>query len=142
MSANQVQNLPDKLDNLVITAGSGIIMGGILGGIVKYNKKVKRIIGVQVASYNRKPTIDKCYRSIVDFGVRVPYEFHCTNIPYDNVVQAYFGDNIPLDVTYESKVYNWMMENIDVKKEKTLFWIVAKKLTEEQVDHLIENNKE
>ena len=140
-TANQVQNLPDNLDNLVITVGSGIIMGGILGGIAKYNKKVKRIIGVQVVHHDRRPTIDKCYKSVVPFGVRVPYEFYYTGIPYDDVVLAHFGDNIPLDVTYEAKVFNWMMKNVDVKTEKTLFWIVGKKLTEEQVNYLIKNKE-
>lgn len=41
--SKQVENIPDYLDNLVITCGSGITTTGILLGLHKYNKKVNNI---------------------------------------------------------------------------------------------------
>ena len=50
--ADQVKNIPDELDNLVISVGSGIQFAGIIRGLERYNKKVKRVIGV--AFLNRR----------------------------------------------------------------------------------------
>ena len=55
--ADQVKNIPDELDNLVISVGSGIQFAGIIRGLERYNKKVKRVIGV--AFLNRRKTIDE-----------------------------------------------------------------------------------
>ena len=55
--ANQVKNIPDKLDNIVISVGSGIQLAGIIKGIEKFKKKVKRIIGVTFV--NRRKKIDE-----------------------------------------------------------------------------------
>ena len=42
-----------------------------------------------------------------------------------------------MDIIYEAKAHEWMRENIDTKKEKTLFWIVGRRFSEEQVNNLI-----
>ena len=53
-TANQVKNIPDKLDNMIISVGSGIQMAGILRGIVKYKKQIKNIYGVCIGPDRRK----------------------------------------------------------------------------------------
>ena len=40
-TADQVENIPDELDNLVVATGVGIQLMGILLGLKKFNKKVK-----------------------------------------------------------------------------------------------------
>ena len=41
--AEQVQNIPDDLDDLYITCGSGITASGVIVGIERYGKNVKNI---------------------------------------------------------------------------------------------------
>ena len=41
-----------------------------------------------------------------------------------------------IDDIYEGKAHKWMRENIDTTKEKTLFWIIGRRLTAEEVDKL------
>lgn len=44
-NANQVRNIPNELDNLVVTCGSGITSTGIIYGLRKYQKNKKLNIG-------------------------------------------------------------------------------------------------
>ena len=37
-----------------------------------------------------------------------------------------------MDELYEAKAFKWMKDNIDTK-EKTLFWIVGRRLTKQEV---------
>ena len=119
--AYQVKNIPDDLDVLVVPVGSAITFGGILKGLKKYNKKPKRVIGVQIAGYDRKNVIKKILGED-----EVEYEFYIDKTyPYSKKVNVMFNINEDLDCIYESKAYDWMMKNIDIKNNKTLFWIVG-----------------
>ena len=51
---NKQKNLPDEMDTLVMSCGVGIQMSAVMYGIKKYNKKVKRIIGVGVGQIELK----------------------------------------------------------------------------------------
>lgn len=120
--ANQVQNLPKDLDNLVIPVGSGIIMAGILTGLIKYKIYPKRIIGIQIANTDRRKTIN----DLLPFMFHVNYDFILYNeLPYSKFLVMKMNDNEYLDPIYEAKAFSWMLKNIDYKKEKTLFWIVG-----------------
>jgi len=41
-----------------------------------------------------------------------------------------------MDDIYEGKAHKWMRENIDTDAEKTLFWIIGRRLTAPEVDSL------
>ena len=41
--ADQVKNIPDEIENLVLTCGSGITAIGVLAGIKRYGKNVRNI---------------------------------------------------------------------------------------------------
>jgi hypothetical protein len=41
-----------------------------------------------------------------------------------------------MDIIYEGKAHEWMRKNIDTKKEKTLFWIIGRQSSEEEVNSL------
>lgn len=140
----QVENIPDELDNLVVPVGTGIHMLAVMRGLERYGKKVKRIIGCHVGPDRRKK-ID---------GYLGQLEWQ--NPPYDMVAlntekgEAYakpcieqipfYGDS--LDELYEAKAHVWMRENIDTKKEKTLFWIVGRRPSVAETDTQIEQLKE
>ena len=137
---DQVQNIPDELDNLIVPVGSGIQFTGIIRGLQKYNKKVKRIIGVTFV--DRRKTIEKYldefrYKNFPSEVITFPeYELHLTKHPYSKPIREKVGDYY-MDIIYEGKAHEWMRENIDTQKEKTLFWIIGRGFSEEEVNNLI-----
>ena len=135
--ANQVENIPDKLDNLVIAVGSGIQFAGIVKGIEKFKKKVKRIIGVTFVDRSKKINEYLNQFSNLESGFKKfqDYEMYKTTLPYSKSVWEDVGNGF-IDDIYEGKAHKWMRENIDTTKEKTLFWSIGRRLTAEQVDKL------
>ena len=53
-TADQVENIPDELDNLVVSTGVGVQLMGILLGLKKFNKKVKHIHSICVGPTREK----------------------------------------------------------------------------------------
>lgn len=141
-TTEQVENLPNRLDNLVIPCGTGIQMAAILYGLSRSSKAIRRVIGVRVGPDRRK-AIDRRLRTV---GVReymqqtffgrsgVQYELHqCAgHLDYSKPVHASVA-GIDLDPYYEAKAYTWMLNNLD-PSEKTCFWIVGKHPTEAEID--------
>jgi 1-aminocyclopropane-1-carboxylate deaminase/D-cysteine desulfhydrase-like pyridoxal-dependent ACC family enzyme len=117
--ADQVQNIPDNLDNLVIPTGSGITGGAILRGIKKYRKEVKNIYLVHISGKDRE-------KKIKEIEDQVPYEYIMgTGYKYNKKLKLNVVDGFELDYIYEAKAYDWMMHNLDLRNEKTLFWCVG-----------------
>lgn len=117
--ANQVENLPDDLDNLIIPCGSGITSGAILRGIKKFNKGIDKIWVVHISGEDRQREI---YQIVGD----VPYFYvKGTGFPYGKKVEMTIDGKLNLDSIYKAKVYDWMTKKIDFRKGKTLFWCVG-----------------
>lgn len=131
-TAAQVANIPDDLDVLIVPAGTGLHMLGIMQGLEKYKKKVKRIIGCHVGP-DRRDQIDG-YLSRLEWQ-NPPFEMAALNLgtPYGKPCSEGLPNKEPLDELYESKSHVWMRENIDTKKDKTLFWIVGRKPSAQEV---------
>lgn len=129
--ANQVINLPDDLDNLIITCGSAISTTGILYGLKLYNKNVKNIILVGVAP-NRINKIDKNLEELQNklnielTNIKYQYIdlFNTKGFKYEKKEFAQHGDII-FHPNYEAKTYNWLKNNVDYKNEKTCLWIIG-----------------
>jgi len=128
--AYQVQNLPHDLENLIIPTGSAITAGGVLVGLKQYGIKVKRVIVVQISGYDRQSTLKKIFYTSDpkgDWNKRPRYEYVADKTyPYSKQLKIKLNRlGEYLDPVYEAKGYDWMMKNINVKNEKTLFWIVG-----------------
>lgn len=120
--SKQVQNIPDELDNLVITCGSGITTSGVLIGLKQYNKKVKNIYLVCTAP-DRTELIKKNVGNI-PFAVHRIDLFHQKGFKYENGLTEYI-EGIKLHPNYEAKSFNWIKQaNLN---GKTLLWIVGSK---------------
>jgi 1-aminocyclopropane-1-carboxylate deaminase/D-cysteine desulfhydrase-like pyridoxal-dependent ACC family enzyme len=133
-TANQVKNIPDKLENMVISVGSGIQMAGILRGIVKYKKQIKNIYGVCIGPDRRKK-IDY-YANPLEYFPLPNYEMITLDTQYGKGATEFFNGG-QMDELYEAKAYRWMKDNINLD-EKTLFWIVGRRLTKQEVkDNII-----
>ena len=129
--AKQVQNIPEELDNLVITCGSGITSTGILLGLQLFQKKVKNIYLVGVAPNRVKKIKDNLVeissylgRDVTKIDFNYIDLFNCRGFQYEKKFkQNHYGINF--HGNYEAKTYWWLKNNIDYKKEKTLFWVVG-----------------
>jgi 1-aminocyclopropane-1-carboxylate deaminase/D-cysteine desulfhydrase-like pyridoxal-dependent ACC family enzyme len=128
-TANQVKNIPDKLDNMVISVGSGIQMAGILRGIVKYKKQIENIYGVCIGPDRRKK-IDY-YANPFEYFPLPNYKMITLDTQYGKGATEFFGGG-QMDELYEAKAYRWMKDNIN-SGEKTLFWVVGRRLTKQEV---------
>lgn len=117
--AAQVKNIPNELDNLVIPTGSGITAGSILRGIKKYGKKIKKIHVVHISGEDRR-------KKIMGIEGGVDYKYvEDTTYSYSKKLKFPVPDGFALDWIYEAKAYDWMLHNIDIRNEKTLFWCVG-----------------
>ena len=123
----QVQNIPDELDVLVMSLGVGIQFSCVLKGLKKYNKKVKRIIGVQVGPDRRK-LIDSYLNQdpLFEEPFDLEYELYQDKSAYSKPVEYNIGD-FHLDDIYEGKAYKWLLENIDLN-QKILLWCIGRRL--------------
>ena len=124
----QVQNIPDELDVLVMSLGVGIQFSCVLKGLKKYNKKVKRIIGVQVGPDRRK-LIDSYLNQdpLFEEPFDLEYELYQDTSAYSKTVEYNIG-NFQLDDIYEGKAYKWILQNMDLN-QKILFWCIGRRLT-------------
>ena len=129
----QVQNLPDDLDNLVITCGSGITSSGVLWGLHKYGKKVSKVYLVGNAPSREKLVQERL--SALGFledgklgSSPLPFvyvdRFSEVGFAYERGLCAKLGNRV-FHPNYEAKAFDWMRNCLDWSKEKTLFWIVG-----------------
>ena len=147
-TADQVENIPDELDNLVVSTGVGVQLMGILLGLKKFNKKVKHIHSICVGP-TREKHMNRYENELLKASGDLVWErpeslnlnefaMHAHKAPYgkghDYMVNGNYIDDI-----YEGKAYQWMLENVDTANEKTLFWCVGKRPRPEDVDYIIEN---
>lgn len=118
--SNQVKNLPD-LDYLVVPCGSCIMLSGILLGIKKYNKKIKHIIGIQIAGYDRTKIISELTNN-----VDIVYDFILSNDYQYSKKVKHSIDNVTLDPLYESKAYDYILKHKpEILDKNTCFWLVG-----------------
>lgn len=136
-TAEQVSNIPDELDVLVIPSGVAIQLTGILLGLKRYNKRVKRIVSVCVGP-TREKQLRRYFQDIYNTN---PSDYHPVEMvahkapygkSYDFQVNGEYLDDI-----YEGKAVDWMYKNINVSQEKTLFWCVGKRPRVSDVDKII-----
>ena len=134
-NAEQVVNIPDDLDVLVMSLGVGIQFACVLKGLKKYNKKVKRIIGVQVGPDRRK-LIDGYLNQnpLWESSFNLKYELVQYKSAYSKP-EIQKVSNFYLDDIYEAKAHKWMLENIDLN-QKILFWCVGRRLTNDEVESI------
>ena len=134
-NSEQVWNIPNELDVLVMSVGIGIQFACVLKGLKQFNKKVKRIIGVQIGPDRRK-LIDGYLNQnpLTEPKFDLEYELVQYKSAYSkSEIQKVGG--FYLDDIYEAKAHKWMLENIDLN-QKILFWCVGRRLTSGEVEHI------
>ena len=136
-TAEQVANIPDELDNLIVPTGVAIQLTGILIGLKRFNKKVKRIVSVCVGP-TREKRVEGYFSNVYKMNTNEfnSFETYAHKAPYSKGYDVKVNDEY-IDDIYEGKAHDWMVKNIDYKNEKTLFWVVGKRPRVEDVNKII-----
>ena len=121
--AEQVQNIPDNLDDLYITCGSGITASGVIVGIERYGKNVKNIHLIATA-FDRQ---EKVMSTLRRFGVNRDFIyhdlFHTPGFVYEKQQKMRIG-GVKLHPQYEAKTMKYLVEH-NLNTKNALFWIVG-----------------
>jgi len=140
-NGDQVENIPDVLDVLVMSVGVGIQFACVLKGLKKFNKKVKRIIGVQIGPDRRKLIDHYLNQNPLE---ETPFDLEYELVQYESAYSKSeikkinaekMEDDFYLDDIYEAKAHKWMMRNVDMK-QRILFWCVGRRLTSDEVESI------
>ena len=121
--ADQVRNIPDEINNLVLTCGSGITAIGILAGIKRYGKKVKNVHLVATAPDRRKLIHGTLQKYGADREFYYHDLFHTRGFSYEQPFCSVWR-GIRLHPNYEAKTMAWFAGS-GLKPEETLFWITG-----------------
>lgn len=93
--AAQTENLPDDIENLVMTCGSGITATGVMIGLHRYGKRVKRMHLVATAP-DRRGFI---HETLKKYGADREFEyhdlFHSPGFVYEKPAAATWGGHSP-----------------------------------------------
>ena len=121
--ADQCENLPDKITNLVITCGSGITAIGVIAGLKKFGKQVENVHLVATAP-DRRPLIHKTLKRL-DADREIHYHdlFHTPAFEYEKPAHSVWG-GLRLHPQYEAKTMAWFTQS-GLEPEQTLFWITG-----------------
>lgn len=121
--AAQVENIPDEIENLVMTCGSGITASGVMIGLKLHRKKVGNVHLVATAPDRR----DSIHARLAEHGADRDFHyhdlFHTPGFAYEKPVTATWG-GIRLHPNYEAKTMRWFASS-GLDPHKTLFWIVG-----------------
>lgn len=121
--AEQVQNIPDHLNDLYITCGSGITASGVIIGIDRYGKDVKNIHLIATA-FDRQ---EKVRATLRRYGVTRNFIyhdlFHTAGFVYEKQQKMRVG-GLKLHPQYEAKTMKYLVEH-NLNTENALFWIVG-----------------
>lgn len=121
--AEQVQNIPDHLDDLYITCGSGITASGVMVGLEKYGKDVKNVHLISTA-FDRKAKVEATIRR---HGAARPFIyhdlFHTPGFTYEKRQLMRVG-GVKLHPQYEAKAMKYIIEH-GLNTRNALFWIVG-----------------
>lgn len=121
--AEQVQNIPDRLDDLYITCGSGITASGVIVGIERYRKAVKNIHLISTA-YDRR---EKVMATLRRYGAERPFQyhdlFHTPGFVYEKQQKMRVG-GVKLHPQYEAKSMKFIVGH-GLNTNNALFWIVG-----------------
>lgn len=119
--ASQVENLPDEVDSLCLTCGSGITSCGVLMGLKKFGKKVGEVHLFATAP-DRREMIRKNVGPL-PFKLTVHDMFHERGFVYEKREPLRY-EGLMLHPNYEAKAFRRMARD-GANVGKTLFWVVG-----------------
>ena len=121
--AEQVQNIPDNLNDIYITCGSGITTSGVIIGIEKYHKKVNHIHVISTA-FDRQQKIKTTLKRLGVSREFIYHDlFHTKVFVYEKKQKLIVG-GVKLHPQYEAKSMKYLIDH-HLNTKNALFWIVG-----------------
>lgn len=127
--ARQCENIPDYVKDVVVISGSGLTACGIMAGLGRYQKPVRRIFVVKLSNHFNKNK-SRWYDSI-HCSVSGHFAGDVVEVASEHAYQKHISST-PFDATYESKAWLWMKRNLQPSRS-TLFWVVGEKCYDESL---------
>lgn len=121
--AAQVENIPDEIDNLVMTCGSGITASGVMIGLHQFRKRVKNVHLVATAPDRRAFIHENLKKYGADRDFHYHSLFHTPGFLYEKGAKAVWG-GLTLHPHYEAKTMQWFNQS-GLNPSDTLFWVVG-----------------
>lgn len=121
--ASQVRNIPDEIENLVLTCGSGITAVGVMAGLKQFNKKVKNVHLVATGPDRQQLIHSTLQKANADRPFFYHDLFHTRGFSYEEPFCSVWG-GIKLHPNYEAKTMAWFAKS-GLRPEDTLFWITG-----------------
>jgi 1-aminocyclopropane-1-carboxylate deaminase/D-cysteine desulfhydrase-like pyridoxal-dependent ACC family enzyme len=135
-TASQVQNIPPKVDRIVMTCGSGVSATGVIVGISMFEKEVGELVLVGTAPHR----LEKIKGRLSSLEKITGKKYRADNIKYvDMFSDPGFSyereepasiEGVILHPNYEAKVfakYQKLLKSKALPEAQTLFWIVGAK---------------
>jgi 1-aminocyclopropane-1-carboxylate deaminase/D-cysteine desulfhydrase-like pyridoxal-dependent ACC family enzyme len=127
VTADQVANVPDEVERVVLTCGSGLTAIGLIAGICKFRKNIKRLDLIGTAPDRSAFINDRLIRmGYTDLRLSLNFYSLYSAPGYDYEKKQKFNwGPITFHPQYEAKTFSWYFDNVTSDKGKTLFWIVG-----------------
>lgn len=121
--SRQAENLPEEIDDLFMVCGSGITATGVMIGLKKYGKHVRKMHLVATGP-NREKMI---HQNLQKYGADRFFYYHSLfdtpGFSYDKR-EHFVLHGITFHPNYEAKMMKWYMQS-GLRSGKTLFWITG-----------------
>lgn len=121
----EVLNIPKGIKTILISLGSGMNCSGLINGLETFSSLYPHLKNIEIVGVGNKD--NNPMNNIKKYSVnpnRVKPFSH--NTEYRTEVNCSIG-NIELDPYYESKVWDWYLENSHQVKHPIIFWIIGKR---------------
>ncbi|MCD9019147.1 PLP-dependent lyase/thiolase [Parachryseolinea silvisoli] len=130
ITSEQIMNLPDEIDTIVVSCGSGLTTLGLIKGISRYGKKVKKIWLISTAPDRREFIQDEIRTQKINSNIpKLNFYSLYDNGNFDyNLKKTFSIGDICFHPRYEAKTFSWFIQNNKFIKNKTLFWIVGSEI--------------
>ena len=98
---------------------------------------INRIVSVCVGP-TREKKIAGYFKDVYKDDIKNyhPFEMVAHKAPYSKSFNFKIEGEY-IDDIYEGKAYDWLLKNIDYKKEKTMMWLVGKRPRADEIEKLI-----
>lgn len=136
--SQQAENLPDALDVLVVTCGSGVSAAAIIVGLWRFSKSVRKLILVGTAP-SRLKRVSQYVESVSPDAKAFLDSIDLTYIDMFSEPQFRYEQETPftlcsieLHPRYEAKAFRYVLEKTSFASGRAMFWIVGADLIEDE----------
>lgn len=124
--SRQVENIPDHINSIVLTCGSGLTTVGVLKGITTFAKSIQKMYLINTAPDRLNFIRNQLNRLHVTLKCKLMHYSLFNEKGFEYKKQATFSiGDIIFHPQYEAKSFQWIISNKPFSLRKNIFWIVG-----------------